>query len=237
MVDAGGDHACQHLGAGYHQLTTSRWANYHRYRMKKPRIFAPDDLAKIVAHYKSQFIFKMTNDELQKVFAKYTPVPPNLAAMRHVRSLLQGERQKTLQAICDQLSSTLETPPKLRDVITAVEASGYPNASRRTCREVLDMLMEQNAERWENFKLTANVKKIVLDEGDKCMWEALLRTYDLDSPGLASMLLRIFTVVTRTGRVGYLDVPHLAASITEKEMIKYAKGLNFVVPKPRKTNT
>lgn len=201
--------------------------------MKKPRIFAPDDLAKIVAHYKSQFVFKMTNDELREVFAKFTPVPPNIAAMRHVRSLLQVERKMTLQAICDRMAATLETPPKLRDVIAEVKASGYPTASRRTCKEVLDMLLEQNAERWQNFKPTANVKRIVLDEGDKCMWEALMRTYALDSPGLASMLVRIFTVVTRTGRVGYLDVPHLAGSITEKEMVKYAQGLNFVVPPAR----
>lgn len=201
--------------------------------MKKPRIFAPDDLAKIVEHYKSQFVFKMTNDELQKVFAKYTPVPPSASAMLHVRSLLQAERQKALQAICDQMARTHETPPKLRDVIAAVEASGYPSASRRTCKEVLDMLMEQNAERWANFKLTANVKRIVLNEGDKEMWHSLMQTYDLDSSELASMLLRIFTVVTRTGRVGYLDVPYLAGSITETEMVKFAKGFNFTVPKHR----
>lgn len=228
--------ACQQLGVAYYRLTWAL-ANYYRYRMKKPRIFAPDDLAKIVAHYNSRFVFKMTNDELREVFAKYTPVPPNIAAMRHVRSLLQDERQKTLQAICDQMAATLETPPKLRDVIAAVKASGYPTASRRTCKEVLDMLLTQNADRWENFKLTANVKRIVLDEGDKCMWEALMRAYALDSPGLASMLVRIFTVVTRTGRVGYLDVPHLAASITEKEMIKFAEGLNFVVPSERASGT
>jgi hypothetical protein len=48
------------------------------------------------------------------------------------------------------------------------------------------------------------------------------------------MLLRLFIVVTATGKVDPLEVPYLTSSIASADIKRYAKSLNFEVKKIRK---
>lgn len=67
------------------------------------------------------------------------------------------------------------------------------------------------------------------------MWEALQRTYHMNSDATASLLLRIFVAVTSTGKVPFLDVPFVASALSDSALKRYADSLNFSVKKTRKS--
>lgn len=202
--------------------------------MKIPRTFGSDDFQRVIAKFTGQFQFAVSNSELVAALAEVTAVRPDNAALMRVRQLIVDARQPTLDALSDRIGPAFESPPKLREVTKAIELAGYPATKRRICKEVHDLVLLKNAERWSNVRLSGALKKVKLKAGDKEMWEALQRVFDADSSGLGSILLRTFIIATRTGKMNVMDIPYLTSAITEKEMKSFAKATNFTVAKPRK---
>lgn len=99
----------------------------------------------------------------------------------------------------------------------------------------MEMLLAQNKERWSAAVASESKVRITLGEGEKEMWKALQRTYNLNSNSLASMLLRFFVGMTAIGKISALDVPYLASSLTDEDLKRRAKSYNFTITKSRKS--
>ena len=148
--------------------------------------------------------------------------------------MLDVERIKTMQELCEKIGKKFDYPPKPRDLIVVLETAGY-RFSRPFQEALYKMIHEQNSERWASVVVMKSRSKLTLLEGDKAMWDALQRSYNMNSDALASMLLRIFTVATQTGKLDFLEVPYLASTLTDTQMKMYADSLNFTVKKSRKS--
>jgi hypothetical protein len=196
--------------------------------------YKASELQQVVDKLKVQLRFQITDAEIEAVFVSCSLSPPSKIVSSHVRKILVDELGKTMQHLCIQFSKKFEYEPKPRDLIVALEAAGY-TCSRSFYSVLMKMLKEQNLERWAHAAAAMKKKRLVLSEGEKAMWEALQRTYNMNSDALASMLLRIFTIVTSTGKVDSLEVPYLASSLTDKELKRYAESMNFKVTKTRKS--
>ena len=201
--------------------------------MKKLRGFKTIDLQEVVNRLKIELRFIITNAELRSTFTDVLGEPPTVEIAREVRKMLDAERTNVMQSLCNQIGSKFDYAPKPRELKVILEASGY-NYSRPFQEALLKMIHAQNAERWATSVATKARLKLTLHEGDKAMWDALQRSYDINAAGLASMLLRVFTVATNAGKIDFLEVPYLAATLTDKEMRMYADSINFTVKKPRK---
>jgi hypothetical protein len=202
--------------------------------MKTFRGFKTSDLQQVVDRLKLELRFAITDAELLKAFAAVTLVKPGKEVRREVRDALEVERGKVMQQLCTQFSRKFEHPPRPRDLIVALEAAGY-TFSRKFYGDLLKMLHEQNSERWTLAAASGKTKRLTLTDGEKAIWDALERTYNMNADAVGSMLLRLFTIVTSTGKVDYLEVPYLASSLTDKELKKHAESLNFTTRKSRKT--
>lgn len=196
--------------------------------------YKASELQQVVDKLKMQLRFQISDAEIKAAFASCSLSPPHKKISSHVRKILAGEFDKTMQHLCVQFSKKFDYEPKPRDLIAALEAAGY-TCSRSFYSVLMKMLKEQNFERWAHASAAMTKKRLVLSEGEKAMWEALQRTYNMNGDALASMLLRIFTIVTSTGKVDFLEVPYLASSFNDKELKKYAESLNFKVTKTRKS--
>lgn len=201
--------------------------------MKKLRGFKTIDLQEVVNRLKIELRFIITNAELRSTFTDVFGEPPTVEIAREVRKMLDAERTNVMQSLCSQIGSKFDYAPKPRELKVILEASGY-NYSRPFQEALLKMIHAQNAERWVAAVAIKARLKLTLHEGDKAMWDALQRSYDINAAGLASMLLRVFTVATNAGKIDFLEVPYLAATLTDKEMRMYADSINFTVKKPRK---
>lgn len=204
--------------------------------MKKLRGFKTSDLQEVVNRLKIELKFIITNAELRDAFTDVVGEPPTVEIAREVRKMLAAERTDVMQSLCDQIGNKFDYAPKPRELKVILEAAGY-NYSRPFQEALLKMIHTQNANRWATAASTKTRLKLTLHEGDKAMWDALQRSYDINPAGLASMLLRVFTVATNTGKLDFLEVPYLAATLTDKEMKMYAESINFTVKKPRKPRT
>lgn len=196
--------------------------------------YKSSELQQVVDRLKVKLRFQILDAEIQSAFADLSLSPPNSKVTSHVRKIVADELESTMHALCAQLSRKFEHEPKPRDLIVALEASGR-TCSRSFYSALMKMLKEQNSERWAIASAAKTKKRLILSEGEKAMWEALQRTYNMNGDALASMLLRLFTVVTSTRKVDYLEVPYLASSLTDQELKKHAESLNFTVKKSRKS--
>ena len=71
----------------------------------------------------------------------------------------------------------------------------------------------------------------MLAEGELAVWQALQNTYGIQSGQLGPMLLRLFVVLTATGKVNPSEVPYLTSSMADKDLKTYAQSLNFKIKK------
>lgn len=202
--------------------------------MKKLRGFKMTDLQKVVDKLKIELRFIITDRELKATFQDIIGVPPTAEIAREIRKILDVERTKTMHELCEKIGKKFDYPPKPRDLIVVLETAGY-RFSRPYQEALYKMIHEQNSERWASVVVMKSRSKLTLLEGDKAMWDALQRSYNMNSDALASMLLRIFTVATQTGKLDFLEVPYLASTLTNAQMKMYADSLNFTVKKSRKS--
>jgi plasmid maintenance system antidote protein VapI len=196
--------------------------------------FSQSDFIAVVEQLKRLMKFSPSDAELTAAFSKVTPLIPDTNALRRTRALLAAERPKLMSELSVRLGRNFDTEPTILAVTKAVEQIGY-SPNRRRCRELLEVMRAQNAERWASTAATRKVKKMMLVGGDEAMWMALQKLYELDRTQTASMLLRLFVMSVQTGKVDYLEVPYLTTSLTDKDMQQFAQSLNFKLPKMRRT--
>jgi hypothetical protein len=202
--------------------------------MKKFRGFDLADVRKVIDQLKGEFRFSITNQKVLQQFSALTPQIPTKELLREVRAMIEAERAGVLQDLCSRLSRKFDYAPKPRDVIVALEADGY-TFSRKYHTVLMEMLLDRNKERWSAAVASESKVRITLGEGEKEMWRALQRTYNLNSNSLASMLLRFFVGMTGIGKISPLDVPYLASSFTDEDLKRRAKSYNFTITKSRKS--
>jgi hypothetical protein len=225
--------ACVRSRSGYYLPVLTPYNLIKRFWMKPSHRYKESEIQQVVEKLAPQLRFQIPDVEIEEAFAELSLSPPTRHVSSHVRKLLVVEREKTMHALCDHLAKKYDNEPKPRDLIVALETAGH-TYSRSFRVALLEMLKEQNAERWA---MAATLKKrtVRLVDGEEAMWEALQRSYNMNSDSLASMLLRLFAVVTSTGKVDYLEVPYLASSLTDRELKRYAQSLNFTIKKTRKS--
>lgn len=200
--------------------------------MKPPYRYKESDLRQVVEKMLPSLRLQIPEAEIKAVFADLSLAPPSHAVSRHIRKMLEIETKKTTELLCTQLSERFENEPKPKDVTLALNDAGH-SYSRQFFLNLMELLKKRNAERWASAPGTK--KKVVnLGAGELAVWHGLQQTYDITSDGLASMLLRLFIVVTATGKVDPLEVPYLTSSIASADIKRYAKSLNFEVKKIRK---
>jgi hypothetical protein len=202
--------------------------------MKTLRGLTDSDVQQVLDILKGSLRFQITKSQIAAAVAEVSSITPDKKVHEEIRRLMALEHERILQTLCDQLALKFTHTPKPRDVIVALEATGLK--FNRPFREaVTKRLLSQNAHKWAEAAATEKKIRLSLTEGERAMWETLQRNYNMNSDALASMLLRIFTVVTRTGKVDHMEVPYLASSMTDKDLKKYAETLNFTVNKSRRT--
>jgi hypothetical protein len=200
--------------------------------MNPPYPYKESDLRQVVEKMRSSLRLQIPDAEIEAVFADLSLAPPSNAVSRRIRRMLEIETKKTTELLCTQLSERFENEPKPKDVTLALNDAGHLY-SRQFFLNLMKLLKERNAERWASAPGTKK-KAVNLAAGELAIWHGLQQTYDITSDGLASMLLRLFIVVTATGKVNPLEVPYLTSSIASKDLQRYAKSLNFEVKKIRK---
>lgn len=178
--------------------------------------------------------YSIKDSDIIAAIAEVTSIAPDREVMREIRTLIPIEHERIIQSFADQLARKFERQPKPRDIAVALEASGL-ESSRPFRADLLLRLQTNYADKWAKAAATEKKKRLTLTAGEQAMWEALQRTYNMNSDALASMLLRIFTVVTSTGKVPHSEVTYLASSLSDDELKRYAGSLNFSVKKSRKT--
>jgi len=201
--------------------------------MNSPHRHTESDFQLVVGKLAPMLRFQIPDSEIEAAFAELSLPSPSKAVCSHVRKLLAAELEKRMQTLCTEFSVKFEAEPKPRDFNAALDATGYIY-SRRFRDTLLKMLRSQNAQRWAPAAdLTRRVVRLA--DGEVALWEALHRTYDLKPEALASMLLRLFAVVTSTGKVDPLEVPYLTSPVTDKDLKRYAQSLNFTVKPTNKS--
>lgn len=178
--------------------------------------------------------YSIKNSEIAEAIAAVTSVVPDGEVFREIRGLIAIEHERLIETFSNQLAQKFERAPKPRDIAVALEASGL-ESSRPFRAALLERLQTKYADKWLEVTAMGKKKRLTLTSGEQAMWEALQRAYNMNSDALASMLLRIFTVVTSTGKVPHSEVTYLASSLSDKELKRYAASLNFTVKKSRKT--
>jgi len=205
---------------------------YYEILMKQPYHYSEGDLRRVVQKMVPSLRLQITEAEIKAVFEELSLAPPTRAVSSHIRKMLDIETKKMTELLCNRLSDRFEREPKPKDVALALNDAGY-SYSRQFFLNLMDLLRKRNAERWASAP--GIIKKVVnLTEGELAVWHGLQNTYGLPSDALASMLLRLFVVVTATGKVSPSEVPYLTSSIAFIDMKKYAKSLNFEIKKIRK---
>jgi hypothetical protein len=172
--------------------------------------------------------------EIETAFAELSLSLPDKEVCMHVRRMCVSETDKKMHALCKEYSAKFETEPRPRDITALLDSSGY-KYSRNFAVILLKMIKVANSQRW-TAAVGARKKVVRLAEGELAMWDALQRTYALRSDMLVPTLLRLFAVVTSSGKVDPLEVSYLTSSMTDKELKRYAQSLNFTVQhahKPR----
>jgi hypothetical protein len=203
--------------------------------MKNLRGIDASDLQVIVDRFKGrQRVDNIPTADIEKAFAEFTPVVPDQEVRNEVRRLIEAEQAKIMQSLCVRLGRKLDHEPKPRELEAALESVGlWPTRKRRLA--LFEMLRAQYAERWPLFAEFQIQKRLKVSANEQALWSALERTYDKSAIEVGSMLLRLFIIVTSTGKVELLDVPHLASSLTDNDLKMYAESLNFTMKKTRKT--
>lgn len=172
--------------------------------------------------------------EIIDAFVETLSIVPHKEVLKEVRRLISLEQKRITDSFADQLARKMDRAPRPRDVEVALEASGF-ESSREFRAVLLKHLQTKYAEKWAVAAATEKKKRLTLTAGEQAMWEALQRTYNMNSDALASMLIRLFTVVTSTGKVPHSEVMYLASSLSDAELKRYADSLTFTIKKSRKT--
>lgn len=191
-------------------------------------------LQQVLDKFDKDLRFIVKDVEIREAFKVAGFAQPTEKGVKLFRTMLAAEREKTTEALLVQLSDRFDYEPKPGAVVAALEAAGY-KFSRNYSMPFIKTLKERNSERWANAAALESTTKLTMIEGEKAMWDALMKAYNMNSEALASMLLRIFAVVTSTGKVNLLEVPFLASSIKDKELKRYAESLTFTVKRSRKS--
>jgi hypothetical protein len=198
--------------------------SYNRYK--------ETDLRQVVEKMALPLRLKTSEAAIEAVFAEFSLPPPSRAVTSYIRKMLDIETNKTTELLLKKLSAKFERPPKRNEVPLAFIEAGYPY-TRDFRSRFMKMLKERNAERWASPPCIK--KKIInLAEGELAMWNGLQKSYGVTSDALASTLLRLFVVVTATGKINPLEVPYLTSSIVSGDLKRYANSLNFEVKNIRK---
>ena len=205
---------------------------YQEILMKPPYRYKESDLRQVFEKMVPSLRLQIPEAEIKAVFAELSLTQPTRAVSSHIRKMLDMETKKTTELLCTQLSEKFESEPKPKEVTLALNDAGY-SYSRQFFLKFMELLKKRNAERWASSPGTKK-KVINLSEGELAVWQGLQQTYDLTSDALTSMLLRLFIVVTTTGKVNPLEVTYLTSSMTSTDLKRYAKSLNFEVKKIRK---
>lgn len=202
--------------------------------MKKLRGFKVSDLQRVVDKLKMELKFITPDNELRAAFSETIGLAPTTEILREVRKMLNAERTIQMQTLCLKIGNKFDYPPKPRDLIVVLEAAGY-KFSRAFQESLLKMIHEQNADRWADVVVSKFRTKLTLIEGDKVLWDALQKSYNMNADALASMLLRVFVVATKTGKLDFLEIPFLVSTISDREIKVFANSLNFTVKKSRRS--
>lgn len=171
--------------------------------------------------------------EIEAAFAELSLPLPDKEVCIHIRKMCVSAIDKRMHALCKEYSAKFDTEPRPRDLVALLDSSGY-RYSRNFAVILLKMLKVENSERWTTA-VGVRKKTVRLAEGELAMWNALQRTYALKSDMLVPVLLRLFAVVTSSGKVDPLEVSYLTSSLTDKELKRYAQSLNFTVQQPHKS--
>jgi hypothetical protein len=171
--------------------------------------------------------------EIKTAFAELSLPLPDKEVCIHVRRMCVSGTNKKMHALCKEYSAKFETEPRPRDITALLDSSGY-KYSRNFAVILLKMIKVANSQRW-TAAVGAKKKVVKLAEGELAMWDALQRTYALKSDMLVPTLLRLFAVVTSSGKVDPLEVSYLTSSMTDKELKRYAQSLNFTVQHAHKS--
>jgi len=201
--------------------------------MKSNHRYKDIEIAQVVTRLAAYLRLQITDAEIVATFADFSLPSPSREVSRRIRQLVEAELNRKMQMLCDLFSRKFESEPKPRDLIVALEASGH-TSSRPFRTALMEMLRAKNSTLWVP---AASLRKrtVRLSAGEDAMWEALQRTYHMNSDATASLLLRIFVAVTSTGKVPFLDVPFVASALSDSALKRYADSLNFSVKKTRKS--
>lgn len=200
--------------------------------MKQLNEFSADQVRTVIATFTKRYRFVPTNAEVNAAFAMVSPIKPQMPVIREIRAMLETERVKIMQSLCDQFSRAFDWEPKPKDLSGALNGA----VSRHFISELLDMLRQQNAQRWALAAKTEKKIRVRLVDGEGAMWYALSRTYNISHNDVASLLLRVYAVATSTGKIDPLEVPYLVTVFSDNDLKKFAEKLNFTVKKTRKSS-
>lgn len=196
--------------------------------------YKPAQLQQVLGKFSKDLRLVVTDVEIREAFTTAGLAQPTDRGVKLFRTMLSAEREKTTEALLIQLGDRFDYEPKPGAIVVALEAAGY-TFSRHYQIALIKRLKELNSERWATAAASETTTKLTMIEGEKAMWDALMKAYNMNSVALASMLLRVFAVVTSTGKINLLDVPYLASSLKDKELKRYAESLTFTVKRSRKS--
>ena len=191
-----------------------------------------NEVRQIVDKVNLRLSLRISNATIRAAMTDVSSLVVTPLAITGFRKIIGEERDKIAQVLCDRVAKKFDYEPKPRDLQTAVEAAGY-TCSREFLVALMKMLKQQYAQRWALASKTS--RRLYLLDGEVAMWDALRHTYNMNSDAVASMLLRIFAMSATTGRLDPLEVSYLAASMSDKDLSKYAASLNFTVNKTRRS--
>lgn len=201
--------------------------------MKSFHRYTEAEVQRVVEKVSMELRFIIPDTDIDAAFAELSLPLPVASVRMHVRKLCAIEIDKILQTFCIKFSEKFETEPRPRDLTSALAADGY-SYTRSFLTALITILKERNGARWAEA-IGPKKKIVMLAEGEFAMWEALQRTYGLKSDMLVPTLLRLFAVVTSSGKVSPLEIPYLTSSLTDKELKKHAQSLNFTVQRNHKS--
>lgn len=195
--------------------------------------YKPRDVQRVVENLSLTLRFQFTDEEIKSAFAGLSLPPPSEPVRMYVRKMCIVAIESKMEALCTKFSAVFLAEPKPKDLDAALDSAGY-TSSRPFRRALMAALKKQNATQWAQ---AANIskKRVSLADGERAVWEALQRTYGLKSDMLVPTLLRLFAVVTSTGKINPLEVPYLTSTVTDEQLKRYAQSLNFVVKPPPKS--
>lgn len=200
--------------------------------MNKPRSNAQEALTQTASHFHKKLQIKITNAEMQATFKTLSGNELGPVGMRKVRDQISAMREQLIERLADRLGSGNDVEPPYRVISAALKGAGFPD-TRQAVMDIQARLRQKHGERWARSKERTFLRALVT-EGESEMWEKLRQTYDLDNSQLLSMLLRTFVLAASTGRIDYIDTPGLAVSLSDDDLRRSARAMNFKIPLRRR---